>query len=75
MMKKSLIKILILLPMITLLNAKETPITSHLSLTPSLEEITQLKTRVMTPVEMLIPASFDTSYFLDYSTVIQMLWI
>ncbi len=75
MKKNSLLTILTLLPFATLLEAKETPIESSISILSSLKELKGIENFVMTPVEMLAPVSFDSSYFLDYSTVIQMLWI
>ncbi len=75
MKKNSLIKILTLLPFTTLLEAKETPIESSISILSSIKELKEIDSFVMTPLDMLAPVSFDSIYFLDYSTVIQMLWI
>jgi len=74
MKKNILIKTLLLLSIMSGIEAKETPIELRISIPSSLEELTQTNSFVMTPVEMLAPVSFDSSYFLDYSTVIQMLW-
>ncbi len=73
--RKSLLKILTLLALSTLLEAKETPIESHISMQPTFEEITKVEIAVMEPVDMLMPVSFDSRCLDDYSTVIQMLWI
>ena len=75
MKKNSLLTILTLLPFTTLLEAKETPIESSISILSSIKELKGIEGFVMRPVDMLAPVSFDSSYFLDYSTVIQMLWI
>jgi hypothetical protein len=69
-----LIKTLIMLILTTNLEAKETPFELSITIPSSVGELVVTESAIMTPLEMLSPVSFDSSYFLDYSTVIQMLW-